>query len=277
MSIGIGSNNSNVRKIVIKNSDGSVKGTMSFSKGRKKKRKRLQYNFKQISLQIMQTKTPVNAKQVTIRARAKAVDLRKKLSSEDYDFSEVRHALIHAEKMIRIAKKRMKNLQQEENLEKKNAKNQIEGEDGSELSEGEEMIGMKESEMSEKEMKKIMRELQETIRELEEEITEMEKLDELSDEMLNVCGRGMEPEDIERLKKKHSSDELREIMEADMKYLKAMFDKLAKEKQENSSAGPACNYEASEGVSLEIGGMEMPVEVGEMPAMAEGGNLDVMA
>lgn len=277
MSIGIGSSHPSVRKVVIKNSDGSVRGTVSFSKRRKKKQKRLQYNFKQISLQILQTKTPVNAKQVVIRARGKAVELRKKLSSEDYDFSEVRRALIHAEKMTRIAKKRMKNLQQEENLEKKNAKNQIEGEGDCELSEGEDMFGMKESEMSEKEMKEIMRELQETIRELEEEISQMEKLDELSDEMLNVSGRGMEPEDIERLKKKHRSDELREIMEADMKYLKAMFDKLAKEKQENSSGASGYNYEAAEGVSLEIGGMEMPVEVSEMPAMAEGGNLDVMA
>lgn len=277
MSIGIGSNNSNVRKVVIKNSDGSVAGTMTFSRRRKKKQKRLQYNFKQISLQIMQTKTPVSAKQVVIRARAKAVDLRKKLSSEDYDFSEVRHALIHAEKMARIAKKRMKNLQQEENLERKNGKNQTEGGDDCEPAGDEGFCGMKESQMSEKEMKDIMRELQDTIRELEEEITRMEKLDELSDEMLNAGSRGMEPEDIERLKKKHRSDELREIMEADMKYLKAMFDKLAKEKQENSSGISSNNYEAAEGVSLEIGGMEMPVEVSEMPAMAEGGNLDVMA
>ncbi|MDE6202129.1 MAG: hypothetical protein K2G19_01480 [Lachnospiraceae bacterium] len=218
MSLGIGSN-SNVRKVVIKNRDGSVAGTMTISKRSKKKQKKLQYNFKQLSLQIMQTKTPVNAKQVVIRARAKAVDLRKKLSSEDYDFSEVRRALIHAEKMTRIAKKRMKNLQQEENLEKKNGKNQIEGEDDTSLQEGEDCYNMKESEMSDKEMKDIMRELQETIRELEKEITQMEKLDELSDEMLNVSSREMEPEDIERLKKKHRSDELREIMEADMKYL----------------------------------------------------------
>ncbi|MDE6201993.1 MAG: hypothetical protein K2G19_00790, partial [Lachnospiraceae bacterium] len=82
---------------------------------------------------------------------------------------------------------------------------------------------------------------------------------------------------IERLKKKHRSDELREIMEADMKYLRAMFDKLAKEKQENSSGVSSYNYEAAEAVSLEIGGMEMPVDVSGMPAMAEGGNLDIQA
>ena len=36
----------------------------------------------------------------------------------------------------------------------------------------------------------------------------------------------MTPEDLEQLKVKHRSDEARDILKADLKYLKALFDRL---------------------------------------------------
>lgn len=80
----------------------------------------------------------------------------------------------------------------------------------------------------------------------------------------------MNDDDLERLKKKHRTKELQEIIEADMDYLKAVFNKLQKEKEEAAKGN--CS---SEGVSLEISGAEMPVQTSEMPVMAEGGSIDL--
>ena len=80
---------------------------------------------------------------------------------------------------------------------------------------------------------------------------------------------------MERLKKKHRADEMREVMEADMKYLKALMFRLEKEKQEGSSSG----------VSLQLSGVDMPVQSVsvDMPieattdqlVVAEGGSIDI--
>ena len=84
---------------------------------------------------------------------------------------------------------------------------------------------------------------------------------------------------MELLKKKHRSEELREIMEADMKYLKALFDKLEREKQEGAS-GLRSNSDYntnSSGVSLELGGVDIPVEASEGLVLPDGGTVDIMA
>ena len=114
-----------------------------------------------------------------------------------------------------------------------------------------------------------MYELEETLQELEQAMSDANGLDELSDELMPAQEHNLDPEDLELLKKKHRAEELRDIMEADMKYLKAMFEKLAKEKQENSSH--------SSGVSLELNGMDIPVEPMEVPVPVEGGSVDLMA
>ena len=77
-------------------------------------------------------------------------------------------------------------------------------------------------------------------------------------------------EDLEKIKKKHRSDELREIMEADMKYLKAMINKLERERQELSTQ----NFSAPS-VTLEISGVQMPVQTMEAPVTPEGEVIDV--
>ena len=114
--------------------------------------------------------------------------------------------------------------------------------------------------------------MQESMQELLEEAS----LEELSEEF---CGAvyEMEPEDLEQLKKKHRSDEMREIMDADMKYLRAVFQKLEKERQSLSSGIKNFAAEIPSGVSLEISGLEMPVEVQPVPVETAGASIDVMA
>ena len=131
--------------------------------------------------------------------------------------------------------------------------------------------------MSEEELRKLMEDLKDA---MEEAMTESEMRLSDSDADLaleEIAEKNMDEADLELLKKKHRSDELREIAEADMKYLKAVFDKLAKEKQEASS-GISRDSGASQspGVSLELGGMNTPVQAAEVPVAAEGGNFDAM-
>ncbi len=274
MSMKIGGNQSNRQVIQIKNMDGSVAATFSISKPGIKRKKRLQYNFKEISTQIMLAKTSGSARSVAAKARRKTGLLQRKVRDGEYDEQELKMAIAHAKKLERIAKKRMKHLQEEEKAQQKGSC-LVETDEYENLSmEETEEEGTQEADREELEqmlreyqamMEECMAELNESMEELEEE-----GMRELADELLGGVQEEMDPEDLERLKKKHRSDELRELMEADMKYLRDLFGKLAREKQENSSGSGG-----SGGVSLQLGGTEMPVPVTEEAVLTEGGNVDV--
>lgn len=276
-----GSNTKN-RVIQIKNLDGSVAGTISVSKSAPKKKKRLNYNFKSISSQILLSKTSNSAGKAVTKARGTIAMLLRKVRSGDYDDQDLEHAIIHARKMERIAKKRMRHLKQEEEIEQKGKSAEFEDEvlEGLEESSEDEAV----LELSEEELQRLMEEYEELMQESMEEmmqesmqeLLEEASLEELSEEF---CGAvyEMEPEDLEQLKKKHRSDEMREIMDADMKYLRAVFQKLEKERQALSSGIKNFAAEIPSGVSLEISGLEMPVEVQPVPVETAGASIDVMA
>lgn len=273
MSMRIGGINSNVKRMSLKKADGTVVGSVSVSKPKEVKKKKLRYNLKEISSQILRTKTSVNARQVVSRAFSQVVLLRLKYRTGQYDEDEVRHAIEHAEQMARVAKKRMKHLQEEESAKKHGGVCQADLDEETQEFALEEADGGEDSGISEEELKELMQELKEEMRDMEDLAKEMSEdlgLEELTGEVIQTVRQEMDPEDLELLKKKHRAEELREIMEADMKYLKAVFDKLAKEKQENSSGAVSLS-----GVSLELGGMEIPVEIAETPAVTEGGGMDV--
>lgn len=299
MSMTVGTRNSDVIQIEMRNRDGSYAGTLTVSKPRrrttsktksismpnKKKKKKLQYNFKRLSNQIMRTKTSINAKQLTTKTKFQIADLRMKLISGDYDYVEIHNALTHAEKIARVAKKRLKNLQEEENLEKT-------GRQG--LTEPEEMRTQKEEEdeildttgMTQEELKQLVQELQEELQKIEEELERaMEDTQNLMEEFVQGSNRQMEPHDLEALKKKHRADEMRDIMKADMEYLKALFDKLEKEKasagsgfgDDSASSDSGESTGSSTGVSLQLGGVDIPIEGVEAPLEIAGATVDVMA
>lgn len=269
----IGTRNSNVKVISMKDPSGTVVGTISISKSTKKKSKRLQYNFKQISSQIMMSKTSVSAGRVAAKARGKVADLLRKRKSSDYDDKELEAAIIHAKRMERIARKRMKHLKEEEHAKQQNfctaetEENRNFNRETTEKGKTYETMDEKFVERLQEVQVKIENVMEQSMKELTESMNDWideTGLDRLTDELVGTGQQDMDSYDLERLKKKHRSDELREILEADMKYLKALFGKLAKEKQE-----------ASSGVSLELSGMEIPVGMTEVPAMAEGGNIDL--
>lgn len=244
MSLEVNTNrNTGVRTITLKNHDGSTAGTITIRDSNLKKKKRLQYGFKRISTQIIQAKTSGNAREVLTRAKGETVNLRRKLRTGDYNTVEIQRAIRHAERMERIARKRMKHLQQEEEIEKHNGGKQAGfGTEDLDKSQKEEDLDF--TELNAEEIKKLMQEIQEELKELEQE----NGLEELT----QTIQTDMDPVELEQLKKKHRAEEMREIAEADMKYLKALFDQMQKERQEGSSS--------SKGVSLELSGVEVPVQ-----------------
>lgn len=297
MSMMVGTNNSDVTRIELRNRDGSYAGTLTVSKPRKptpsktrsismppkKKYKKLNYNFKRLSNQIMQTKTSINAKQLTTKTKFQIADLRMKLISGDYNYTEIHNALTHAEKIARVAKKRLKNLQEEESIEKTGRTGFTEPEEMREQDDEQEEI-LDTTGMSKEEMERLMQELQEEMERIESELEEaMKSAENLMEEFTHAGNKQMEPHDLELLKKKHRAEEIRDIMKADMEYLKAIFDKLAREKESGiSSEGGSDNSSDSSGsisgVSLELGGIEIPVDaVMETPAEVAGANVDVTA
>lgn len=294
-----------ITRTILRRMDGTYVGTISVTKSVQKKPRKLNYNFKEISAMILQTKTSGSARQVAARARGKVALLRQRLRCGEYDDKELESAIIHAEKMERIARKRMRHLQEEEMAKRGGPcfgeleeecedfgpeQEEAEQEENVELDrrQQEAMLEKRQQEIQ-REMQRMMREMEQAQREFEQEMAELSDMDELADALGGGVLRDMDPEDLEELKKKHRLDEQREIMEADMVYLKALFYKLAQEKQQGSSGvggspgsgvgdsgagGGSCD--GGSGVSLELGGMEMPVETAEAPVMPEGGSIDAM-
>lgn len=272
--------NSNVTKIELKNKDGSSAGTLTIHRATvKKKPKKLRYNFKRLSNQIMQSKSSMNAKQLTTKTKFQIVDLRLKLASGDYDYTEIHNALKHAERIARVAKKKMKHLQEEEFYQKTGGKLTAQEEEEME-NESEGLTNIDTSDMSQEEMERLMKQIQEEMEKIEEELEEAMDSRNFLDEFMQGFDEEMSPKDLEALKKKHRAEEMRDIMEADLEYLKSYFNKLSKEKEEGSSGLSDSSSESSgsiTGVSLELGGMEIPVETAETPVPVEGANVDVMA
>ncbi len=273
--------NSNVTKIELKNKDGSSAGTLTIHRASvKKKPKRLRYNFKRLSNQIMQSKSSMNAKQLTTKTKFQIVDLRLKLGSGDYDYTEVHNALKHAERIARVAKKKLKHLQEEEYYQKTGGKLTAQ-EDEEMENDSEGLTDIDTSGMSQEEMERLMKQIQEEMKKIEEELEEAMSSQNFLDEFMEGFSEEMSPKDLEALKKKHRAEEMRDIMEADLEYLKAFFDKLSKEKEEGASGTSDSSSESTgniTGVSLELGGVEIPVEaIAEAPVPVEGGNVDVMA
>lgn len=276
MGMMVGFNNSNIRttKIQIKDIRGNVVGTITTTKSKKKKPKRLQYNFKQISSQILKTKTSAGAKSVVTKARTKIAELLRQRKSNNFDDRELEAAIIHAKKMERIARKRMKHLKEEESAKQQGFYPE-ENEEYKDLYETymENSDNVPDSELSKEELMQMLKELQEIMEESMDELMNETSLENLNEELMNLSMEDLDTEDLERLKKKHRCDELREIMEADMKYLKALFDKFEKEKQANSNGSNKFNDSGA--VSLEISGLEIPVDATAQSAIAEGGTIDL--
>lgn len=275
-------NNKNIRTYEIKDFNGNVVGSFTVGKSTAsaKKLKKLQYSFKAISSQLLKTKTSSAAKQVASAAKRQVAILKRRLKTGEYDDKELEIAITHAQKMERVAKKRMKHFQEEERAKKGGVcECQMEEEDEVDVEEALEERGQsspqeadmaeamkelieetkREMEISMEEMKQAMDENMDELVETLGEILEETGLDELAEELAGGVKPDMDPKDLEELKRKHRLDEMKDIAEADAKYLKAMFQKWQSDRENAASNIALANNTSGSGVTLELGGVSMPV------------------
>lgn len=78
--------------------------------------KKLKYQFKSISTKILRSKTSLAARQVAGQARREVLRLKREKQSQnsDYDAEELEAAITHAQAMERVAKKKVRHLEEEE-------------------------------------------------------------------------------------------------------------------------------------------------------------------
>ena len=129
--------------------------------------------------------------------------------------------------------------------------------------------------LEQEEFEALMEKLEMSADEMMEMAEETVELDEELDEMAEALSGTMTPEDLEQLKVKHRSDEARDILKADLKYLKALFDRLQSEKENAGKANFSGSYDS--GVSLSLGGgMDMPVMTTQEVQQPDiGGSMDI--
>lgn len=215
--------------------------------------KQLKYSFKGIASQLSSSKTANSARQVAAKARREVVRLKMKLQSGEYNSDELEVAIEHAKSMERAAKKKARHLEEEElvkitdgeggntcvsdledALESREEAQYEAEEELSELTERQVMEieeSMKEAmeevrEIMESSMEEMMDDMENMSDMLMDSMSEMmaESLSNLSDSMMIMTDYEMSEDEFKEFKLKHRIAEDKEIMEADMKYLKGMFE-----------------------------------------------------
>lgn len=299
MITGVGITNINRRCADFRDANKRVAARVSRSSNASKKSpKRINYNMRQISARILKCKTSGSARMALTGARTKVAQLKRQMNDYGIDRYELEHAIIHATKIMRVAKKKLKHLQEEEaakkggpcageqeEMEEKLQEEFLEDTKTTQTSDGVDVEKSKAEilrDLQQEIQREAMKAMQEELQQMIQETVEESGLGELMEELGASFSADMDPEDLEAMKKKHRSEELKDILEADMKYLKAIFNKLQKEKEASASvAGAYADAMAdSGGVSLELCGAEIPVDAAapaDMAMMATGANIDYMA
>ena len=253
--------------------DGSYIGTISVTRpvsNSAKKKRRSDYSFKQISAQVLNAKTSDKAMQVRTSIGMKLNLLYKRRKSGEYDEEEITRAILHAERVLRVCKKKEKHLKMEEAAEKNMEETALEEpESPLEKTEAEE----KEQALEAEEFEALMEKLELDMEEMYEKAEETVKFDEEMEEMTEALSGDMDTQDLKQLKLKHRSEEQRDILQADLKYLKALFDRLQAEKESNGKTTSSSAY-AGSGVVVSFDGIEVPVESDTMPPAESGGSVD---
>lgn len=231
--------------------------------------KKLKYQFKNISSRILRSKTSQAAKQAAGQARREILRLKRQKQSGSYDSDEIDAAINHAKAMERVAKKKAKHLEEEELAkaaggiwqgekvcadeeprEVKDPETDKDVEDAEKMAEDsydtasyEEWYGypmLDEFLLQTGDLMAAMSDFTaETMQELADSMKDMMDemgMDELSDAMFSVK-KDMGPADLKMMKIKHRNKEMKEIVKADAEYLKAVFHRL--EKMKDNSVIPS--------------------------------------
>lgn len=211
--------------------------------GKKGKKKKLNYNYREISQRIVRAAKSAAAATVLASARTKLSSLRRSEGTGMYDERELRNAIIHARRMVQCASKKVKNLKEEEMEEKKLARRSG-SEDTVRKIEARQKMERKEQQLKQEIMQKETMQLQKAKREWQE---------------------------YEQKKKWNRSDERREVFEADMKYIKGHISSM--QDQGCSGSEIARLRESLEELARE----QARLEAGQGEAAGEAVTMDVSA
>lgn len=245
------------------NSNSIISSSMNYSEKLKAQRenakntslekKKLRYQFKDISSQIVRSKTSQVARQAVSAARRELMRLKREKQSGEYDAEEIEAAINHAKAMERVARKKVKHLEEEEMLkaaggpcaeesidqeEKTQEDEELTEADIDEIEEDDVLAkdASIEEELSVEEMEEILSQMSELSSSMTDSMDDAMKdmmsdmgLDELADSLAAAKG-DMDPEDLKMLKIKHRCKEMKEMTKADSEYLKAVFEHMEKAK-----------------------------------------------
>ncbi len=162
--------------------------------GQKKPVKRLNYNHREISGQILQAKKAQSASTVLVRAKSKVAQVARCGASGQYDRKEVAAALAHAKRMVRCAQLKVRNLREEER------------EQSAHYDEGNVRARQKKSEIKRRAAQKEQKIEQKVQIEVSQEIQRTKR----------------KQQELMQKKNMHRTRERGKITEADMKYLETM-------------------------------------------------------
>ena len=219
------------------------------TKKKEKSTKPVRYNYKEVATKIQNAKNSTGAEQAVLSAKRKVLELKRKISSGDGDAEELQLALTHAKRMEMVARKKKHHLELEELVVTTQSRDEraeefeenISGVRDALISSAEDKLKTAEDDILDDrteildetfdEIKEGNIELsEEELADLNEMIAEFgeEELKELEDAMeelesLEIIDPHMSPEELKELKIKHRNAEHRDMVKADMDYLKEMI------------------------------------------------------
>lgn len=91
-------------------------------KAKKKRKKSVNYNAKELSHQLSRATRASGATQVLVRAKGMIEYLQRCAATGNFDEGEIKAAIAHARRMVKCARKKVRNLKNEERMERKEKK-----------------------------------------------------------------------------------------------------------------------------------------------------------
>lgn len=155
-------------------------------------KKKLNYNYRDVSGQLLRAKKVQGASNALSRAKSKLSMLRRCAASGQYDTKEVAAAIAHARRMVECAQLKIRNLKTEEMEQRKN-RNENSAEERQQKGEVKRRVAAKERELREK---------------------------MAIDEIQKVQQEKTKRQQMIQQRRRHRNQEQGKINEADMKYLK---------------------------------------------------------
>lgn len=208
--------------------------------------KRLNYNHREISGQLVRAKKVQSASTVLTRAKGKLASLQRCAGTGQYDRREVTNAIAHARRMVRCAQLKVKHLKEEESEQKSHQK--------------------KSGNEAQERKNEIKRRAAQKERSLEQKI-DMELAQQAQKEKSRQIA-------LAQKRRMHRSEERGKITEADMKYLKGQTE------NDRSQTGDSQMFDSGVFLELSAAAAELAMEEellkqeAEMEIEAELGELE---